>query len=141
YLGLDASAVALDFGRLCLDEAREFAYRVVITAFVDQELPLLRCATLRFIPQWCSGSIQGARGATSKFNHQRQNKHRRTTFSQHKSLLLRIILSVMAPAILQPSFAKKPFAVLQTPNYVRRCLMRITGGMRRSRTSRCPPGR
>src|SRR5262249_39813874 len=39
--GLDAAAVALDFCRLRVDDAREFADRVFIPALVDEELALL----------------------------------------------------------------------------------------------------
>ena len=43
-LGLDAAAVALDLGRLGVDETSEFADGMLVATLVDERLPLLRGA-------------------------------------------------------------------------------------------------
>jgi hypothetical protein len=70
-LGLNAATVALDAGRLGLDDARELADRVIVTTLVDVELSLLRRALLRFTDAWfCFNSFRGANSGASKRKHQ-----------------------------------------------------------------------
>src|SRR4030095_16711463 len=46
-LSLDATPIPLDLGRMCIDDAREFADRLLVTTLIDEDLSLLRRTTRR----------------------------------------------------------------------------------------------
>src|SRR4029450_3086666 len=46
-LSLDATPITLDLGRMCIDDAREFADRLLVATLIDEQLSLLRGTTRR----------------------------------------------------------------------------------------------
>jgi hypothetical protein len=60
-LGLDAAAVALERGRLCVDEARELADRMLVAIVVDERLPLFG----RALRGWPASTAGAATSSTT----------------------------------------------------------------------------
>jgi hypothetical protein len=75
-LCLDAATVALDLGRLGIDDAAELADRVFVTTLLDEELPGLHIALLRFKASWFRYSgPRGAYNPNSSRKHHGQHNH------------------------------------------------------------------